>query len=225
VLYALAHPLSLILLLSSFVVGLTLHGWVQSLVADRLGDRRPAMERRLRPDPQRQIDPFGAVAGALSGLGWSQPVELPERRRKGAIWAVALSGPLVNITLGIGLLLAYRVIDGFPVTDLSYVLQHGTAIGTSQLGRATLLLVGGSQLYLGVLSLVPLPPLGGGRLLFALGPQSAGWHKARHYLIEQNIGVAVLLALLVIPLGGPQPLLPQLLDDLLRPVLKLVLGA
>jgi Zn-dependent protease len=226
VLYALAHPLSLVLLLLSFVVGITLHGWVQSLVADRLGDRRPRMEQRLRPDPQRQIDPIGAVAAALSGLGWVRPVELPDRRRRGAVWLVALSGPATNLILGVGLLVGYRLLYGtVQVSDLSYVLQHGLAISSSAFGEAALLLVGGSQVYLGALSLIPLPPLGGGRLLFSLAPLTQGWQKARYYLVEQNIGVGITLVLLIIPLGSRNtPLLLFVLDKVLQAPLKLVLG-
>lgn len=225
-LYALAHPLSLFLLLASFVVGMTLHGWVQALVADRLGDKRPRMERRLRADPQRQIDPFGAVAAALSGVGWARPVELADRRRRAAVWTVALSGPAVNLVLGVGILLGYRVAYGtVRASDLSYLLQHGLPISSSVFGQEALLLIGGSQLYLGALSLIPLPPLDGGRLLFALAPHTHGWQKARYHLIEQNIGVAVLLALLVIPLGSRNiPLLLNLLDAVLRKPLELVLG-
>jgi Zn-dependent protease len=226
VLYALAHPLSLVLLLISFVVGMTLHGWIQSLVAERLGDNRLRQEGRLKPDPQRQVDPIGSVAAALSGLGWVRPVDLPDRRRRGALWMVALSGPLVNIGLGLGLLLALRFGYGrVPVSDLSYFLQHGLPIPSSAFGEASLLLIGGSQLYLGVLSLIPLPPLDGGRLLFALAPVSQGWQKARYHLIEQNIGVAITLVLLIIPLGSKNtPLLLFALDKLLQVPLKLVLG-
>ena len=74
-----------------------------------------------------------------------------------------------------------------------------------------------------VLSLVPLPPLDGGRLLFGLAPRTHGWLRAEHQLVERNIGTVVLLALLVIPLGGPVPVLPQVLDSLLEPVLDLLL--
>ena len=140
--------------------------------------------------------------------------------------AVALSGPAVNLLLGVGLLLSFRLSYGTVlVSDLSYVLQHGLQINASTFGQEALLLVGGSQLYLGALSLVPLPPLDGGRLLFALGPLSSGWQKARYHLIEQNIGVAITLVLLIIPLGSKNtPLLLFLLDKLLQPLLKLVLG-
>ena len=224
-LYALAHPLSLALLLASYVIGLTLHGWVQARVADRMEDRRPRQELRLLPDPRRQLDPYGAVAAAISGLGWARPVELLDRRRRGAVLAVALSGPAVNVLLGVALLLTLRFRYGaVPVrAGLASVLQHGFPSGV-QLAPTALLVVGASQLYLGALSLLPLPPLDGGRLLFALAPVTAGWQRARHALIEQNIGIAVLLALLLLPLGSSLPLLPQVLDSLLTPLVNAICG-
>lgn len=222
-LFALSHPLALGVLVVSFVVGLTLHGWVQSLVADRTGDRRPRLEQRLKADPRRHLDPFGAVAALLSGLGWVRPVEGPVVRRRGALLAVTLSGPAVNLVAGVGLLVGWRLGYG-PAADVSggwaQELQRG--LDADAFPGALLLLAGLSQLYLGVLSLVPLPPLDGGRLLFGLAPRTHGWLRAEHQLVERNIGTVVLLALLVIPLGGPVPVLPQVLDSLLEPLLRLL---
>lgn len=223
-LFALGHPLSLAVLLGSFVVAMALHGWVQSLVADRTGDRRPRQEGRLTVDPRRHLDPFGAVAAALSGLGWVRPVEGPLRSSRGRLLAVTLSGPAVNVLLGLALLLAARLSTSTGFTaGASYSLQHGIA-GTSAPLAQVLLLAGASQLYLGVLSLVPLPPLDGGRLLFGLAPRTSGWQRAQHLLVDQNVGTVALLVLLVLPLGGPVPVLPTLLDTLLAPVLSAVAG-
>lgn len=224
VLFALGHPLSLVVLLGSFVVGMALHGWVQSLVADRSGDRRPRQERRLTLDPRRHLDPFGAVAAALSGLGWVRPVDGPPRSSRRRLVAVTLSGPAVNVLLALALLFSARLSTPTAFSGgASYLLQHGIA-GTARPLAQALLLAGASQLYLGVLSLVPLPPLDGGRLLFGLAPRSSGWRRAEHLLVEQNIGTVALLVLLVLPLGGPVPVLPTLLDTLLGPVLSALTG-
>jgi membrane-associated protease RseP (regulator of RpoE activity) len=225
VLYALARPFSFVVLLVSFVVAVTVHGWVQCLAADRAGVREPRQEQRLRPDPRRQLDPFGAVGAAISGLGWSRPVRAGDRRRRGTLLTVSLVGPATNLALGVALLVAARVSYG-PLSLLAgpaVLLQHGTpqVLG---LGATALVLAGLSQLYVGALSLVPLPPLDGGRLLFGLGPRGPGWQRAEHLLSEQNIGTAVLLALLLIPLGGPLPLLPALLDVVLSPAVRALLG-
>jgi len=234
VLRALAHPLSLLVLIASFVFAVTLHGWVQALVARAFGDRRPAAEHQTRPDPRRHIDPFGAVAALLSGLGWTKPVELLAGRRRSAQLAVALSGPVVNIAIGCAALVVWRVaylthpgLDTAPSDvqpGLSLLLQTGTSMEGAIAERA-LVLFGVVQLYVGALSLVPLPPLDGGRLLFALGPRSPGWQKAEYQLVERNIGVVVLLVLLLIPIGRGGPLLPHLLDIALSPLISVVLGA
>jgi Zn-dependent protease len=226
VLFALEHPASLGVLLVSFLVGLTAHGWVQCWVAERFGDRRPRLEGRLKADPRRHIDPFGGVAALLSGLGWALPVQVSDRRRRGRLLAVTLSGPAVNVLLGIGALLVWRATSGpadVLVGGAASALQHGLPTGYAP--GYLLLLAGTSQLYLGALSLVPLPPLDGGRLLFGLAPRTQGWLRAEHQLVDRNIGVAALLALLIIPLGGPVPVLPQLLDTVLSPLVAALVGA
>jgi Zn-dependent protease len=227
VLYALEHPAAFGVLLTSLVGGLALHGWVQALVAGWRGERRPIQEGRRTVDPRVQVDPFGAVGALISGLGWTRPVELHQARRKDVQLLVTLCGPAVNVLLGIGLLLAWRLGEGpgDPVEvhgGAAYALQHGFVLGGV---GDVLLLVGASQLYLGALSLVPLPPLDGGRLLFALAPRTHGWLRAEYQLVERNFGVAVLLGLLIIPLGGPVPLLPNLLDAVLWPLIRLLCGA
>ena len=221
-LYALGQPVDFALLVLSFVVAITVHGWVQASAAARAGDRTPAAEGRLRPDPRRQVDPFGAIAGAISGIGWSRQVVPPLRMRRGRLAGVLLSGTLANAVLAAAALAAFRALGGPPVGGSTLVLQRG--VGDGDLLLVVLYLFGLSNLFIAALSLVPLPPLPGGTLLFALAPQSVGWRRARYRLIEQNIGVAVLLALLLIPLGGPQALLPTLLDTLLSPLLTLLLG-
>jgi Zn-dependent protease len=230
VLYALEHPAALAVLVASFVVGVTLRGALEARLAAWLGDRRPLQEGREIPDPRRQVDPFGVVSALISGLGWTRPVELLHPRRRKVLLAVTLGGPALNLVLGVGLLLAWRAVEGpgDPLADgAATLLQHGLPLpaGAMSSGGTILLLAGASQLYVGALALVPLPPLEGGRLLFGLAPRTHGWLRAEHQLVERNIGLAVLLALLIIPLGGPVPLLPSLLDTVLSPLMSLVCGA
>ncbi|MFP5219299.1 MAG: hypothetical protein ACLGIG_06115 [Actinomycetes bacterium] len=220
-LYALGHPVSFVVLLVAFVVAVTLHGWAQAVAAVRAGEREPVLEQRTRPDPRRHVDPFGAIAGAVSGTGWSRQTELSPRRSRGALVGVLLAGTVVNAVVGLAALVAYRLAGGPPVPLSLQHLQHG---GEGEVALLALYLFGLSNVAVAALSLVPLPPLPGGRLLFALAPTSAGWQQARYRLQEQNIGTAILLALLLIPLGGPQPLLPTLLDTVLSPALQPLVG-
>jgi Zn-dependent protease len=224
VLYALDQPLSFLVLVVSFVVAVTAHGWVSSLAADRAGDGRPRAEGRLRPDPRRHLDPFGAIAGLIAGFGWARPLEPPgPRRRRGGLIASCLAGSAANLALGAAGLMGFRAVSGLPLGGASAtVLQHGIS-GLSH-AELALLLFGLMNLYVGVLSLVPLPPLDGGRLLFGLAPRSVGWQKAEYQLVEQNIGLVAVLVLLLLPLGGAQALLPAVLDDIVSPLVRLLTG-
>ncbi|MBK5306556.1 MAG: site-2 protease family protein [Frankiaceae bacterium] len=220
---ALGDPLSFLILLVSFVVAVVVHGWVQCVVADRTGDRRPRQEQRLTPDPRRHVDPFGAIAGAIAGFGWSRPLEPAFRAGRGALLATFLSGAAANLLLAVGGLVAFRAVSGLSVPAASATaLQDG--VEGLPAGQIALLLFGLMNLYVGFLSLVPLPPLDGGRLLFALAPRTSGWQKAQYHLVEQNIGLVAVLVLLLLPLGGPQALLPTVLDDLVSPLVRLVTG-
>jgi Zn-dependent protease len=223
VLYALGDPLSFVLLLVSFVVAVTVHGWVSAVAADRSGDRRPRAEGRLRLDPRRHVDPFGAIAALLAGFGWARPLEPAGRRQpRGLLVATCLAGPAVNLALAAAALIGYDAATGHGPLVAAAVLRDGFPFGDA--GERGLLLFGLMNLYVGLLSLVPLPPLDGGRLLFGLAPRTRGWQQAEHYLVDQNIGLAAALLLMLLPLGGPQPVLPAVLDDVARPLVRLVTG-
>ncbi|MCU1674538.1 MAG: hypothetical protein JWN77_2651 [Frankiales bacterium] len=215
-LYALRDPLSFLVLVVSFVVAVTLAGWVQSLLALRRG--APLEDpRRRRPDPRAHLDPFGSVSAALTGVGWTRPVALP--RRSAAL--VALAGPAVLLLVAAGLLVAFGAVEGQVSVDTT-VLQQG-ADGVPVLSRV-LLLAGLVHLFVGLLSLVPLPPLDGGRLLFARSPRTPGWQKAELYLVEKNLGTVAVLVLLLLPLAGQLPLLLALLSAVGDPFVRLLTG-
>lgn len=220
-LYALGSPLSFLVLVVSFVVAVTVHGWVQARAAHRAGEREPSQQQRLAPDPRRHVDPFGAIAAAVSGTGWSRQVELTGRRGVAGTAAVLLAGAVANAVLGVGSLLALRAAGGFTEQVSMLDLQYGRE---GDLLLVALYLFGLSNLAVALLSLVPIPPLPGGQLLLAVAPRTRGWQQARYRLVEQNIGTAVLLALLLLPLGGPRPLLPTLLGTVLGPALRPVTG-
>lgn len=230
---ALGDPQSFVLLVLSLVVFLTLTGWVTALLGARqdrsTGGSTLGAQGRLAPDPRRQLDPFGVVAALIAGVGWAKPVEPSSRvGRAGRLALTVLTGPVLVLALGLGLLVAFRALSGVglpPDVPYSAVLQQGSgALLPLPFGQRALLLSGLAGTYVGALALVPLPPLPAGQILFAAAPRTAGWQKAELQLVERNIGVAIVLALLLLPLGGDRALLPVVLDAVLSPVVSLVTG-
>jgi hypothetical protein len=231
-LYALRTPTAFVALLAGFLLGVVVHVVAQRLVARTRHSRVSGIGARrrtsLRDTLWGAVDPFGAVAAALGGTGWARSPELPHRRRRG--WErsdlVLLAGPAANLAVAAVALLLYRAIGGPGVAAVASLpdLLHGQVSGLP-LPVLALLLVGVQNLAMGLLALVPMPPLDGGRLLFAHAPGSPGWQRAEYYLAEHNWGVAVLLVLLLLPIAGEAPLLLVLLDLVGRPLLGLLTGS
>ncbi len=202
------------------LASMTLHELAHAVVATRLGDPTPREQGRLTLNPIVHLDPAGTAMFALTYFltdlmfGWAKPVPVNFNRLRNPRYGmvlVALAGPAINIVLAFFAAWALRWIDFLPETALLWVQQ-------------SLVIAVQINVILAVFNMIPLPPLDGGRLLFALAPRSPGWQKAEYQLDERNIGVAVLLALLLIPLGGPQALLPVLLDTVVGPVVDRVTG-
>ena len=197
-------------ILVGFVVGIVLRGLAQAALADRLGDRQPRLAGRLSIDPRRHLDPFGVVGVLIAGVGWGKPVPLDDRRLgRGRFLAVLAAGPAVHLLLALAALVGWRIqLDSGGGGFLSAVLVLFALVNV---GCA-------------VLALVPLPPLEGNRVLWALAPRTAGWQRARYYSEEQNYGLAALIVLLL-PLFSGVGLVMRLVYAVGDPVVDLLLRA
>lgn len=225
VLFALSDPLSFLVLVTAYAVVVVLHGSVRDALRGGAGRDAEAWAPTESDWPQswplRHVDPFGTIAAAVSGVGWPRPVAATPGRLRGRDLAALLGGPALDVVLGCAAL-AYAASRGASLrSGGSYLLQDGADL---PLDARCALLGGLVALYVGLLSLVPLPPLDGGRLLLGRAPRTPGWEKARYRLAEQNIGLIALLVLLVVPLGGPRPLGLAVLDALATPFLRAVGG-
>jgi Zn-dependent protease len=201
VLLLLRHPTALLGVALALLVGIVAHSVVQAAVAKALGDRQPAAFGRLNPEPRRHFDPFGVIVMLLAGVGWNKPVPFTEPRFRGArtryVLAV-LSGPLTNLLLAVAGLIALRAVQ--PPVLLS--VNPGASVVRFGLGQAVLLEFALVNAALGVLTLVPLPPLDGARILWAYAPKTSGWQQARYQLEERNIGIGICVLLLLPLFGG-----------------------
>ena len=143
------------------------HGWVASWC----GDQTARLSGRLSFNPIRHIDLVGTIIVPLlmlvtSGFifGWAKPVPVDARNMRQPrrdMGLVAMAGPLANFLMaflwgGVGALAVYLQNNG-----------HGfIGVPLYFMGAAGMLI----NLALGILNLLPLPPLDGGRLVTCLLP-------------------------------------------------------
>jgi hypothetical protein len=226
VLYALRHPVSLIGLTLGALIALTVHGLISGALRARAGDRSSLAPGTGWQRMRHYVDPYGLVAVAIFGFGWPLCREVPYlrsgRRRFGALLLVA---PVVVALLGLALVAVSVHADTSGLGAL-YANQfgvlaaavHGTPM-TPSAGLTILAAAGYQMLAIGLFSLLPLPPLPGGRALFALAPQTAPWQRAQYQLQERNIGLGVVfVGLLILPSA---PILSFIVEVVAHPLLSL----
>jgi len=179
--------------------GITVHEVAHGWVARYLGDPTAMMLGRLTLNPVKHIDPVGTIL--VPGLlllapvsvifGWAKPVPVTWenlRHPKRDMALVALAGPGVNLLMGIGWALVAKL-------GVTYYQALGVfADPLIFMGVAGILI----NTILGVLNLLPLPPLDGGRVLAGLLPSRSAAKFAR----IEPYGIIILLALLVTGILG-----------------------
>lgn len=218
-LFAILKPGALIGLLVAFLLALTLRVVAMRLVGRALGvlDRREPVLPHWRTD----IDPFGAVAAAIAGTGWGRAVDIdvmPRWAGRGRKVATVAAGPLAPLLVGLAVLTAYTLLypGALLVLDgAGEALRGGWA---PSLPAQFLLSVAIGLICFGLLNLVPLPPLDGFALLWlSMRHIGAAGERARGWLVENNIGVLILLLIVFFPFG--YPLVYLFIDILAAPVL------
>lgn len=149
------------------LISMTLHEAMHGFVAYFLGDDTAKREGRLTLNPIKHIDPFLTlllpVFLALAHqpiFGGAKPVPFNPDRLRYDEWGaamVALVGPLTNLILAF-------VLFGI------YVL-----LGAPTSGLISMILTTGVMVNLGffVFNIIPIPPLDGSRVLYALAPEFA----------------------------------------------------
>lgn len=155
----------ILIVLGVIILSMTLHEAMHGFVAYFLGDDTAKLEGRLTFNPVKHIDPFltillplmlAAVGAPI--FGGAKPVPFHPGRLRYDEWGaalVALSGPLTNFILAF---VAFGV----------YVV-----LGTPQTGLLAEILVVMVSVNLGffVFNMIPVPPLDGSRVLYALAPE------------------------------------------------------
>jgi Zn-dependent protease len=202
------------------------HVGAQRLVQSRIPETKWLLQHR--PGVAGFVDPFSAVAAVLgpASAGWTPNVEWGSfRGRKRPLVTLLLAGPVANLLVGFLALVGFVQWVGAQPARLVFSDYNNHYLGSfvdfalryqgqGLKGKAevALLLLGLLQVLVGVVSLLPLPPLEGGRLLFLFTPKTLGWQKAEYQLAERNIGLVIVLVCLIRLSSGIVPPFAYLAD-------------
>ncbi len=159
------------LFLSVLLISVSLHEVMHAYIAYRLGDDLAHSQGRISFNPLVHIDPILTIAlplallliGQISGsdsiplVMAAKPVPINTSRLKGeefGLMTVGVSGPLVNLALAF--------IGGF--------ILNSFALSGVALDFMGLFVIVNVSLF--VFNMLPIPPLDGSRILYAVAPES-----------------------------------------------------
>lgn len=175
----------LIVLIFSVVIHEVSHG----MVADRLGDPTARLAGRLTLNPLKHLDPMGSFVVPLLSLwfagfvfGWAKPVPYDPRalrNPKKAAGQIAAAGPLSNFALA----LIFGVFVRLAAAPLfAWLLPMASLFS----------IIVAVNVVLGVFNLVPIPPLDGSKVLFALLPQTERGMRLIYFLERYGMFLVLL---------------------------------
>jgi Zn-dependent protease len=177
----------IIVLVFSVIIHEISHGYV----ALALGDRTAKHAGRLTLNPMKHLDLFGSILLPLilflakaPMFGWAKPVPYDPRYLKNpkqAAGLIAAAGPVSNFLLASIFALVVRLVITLPESQtlVAFFLLCNVIIQIN--------------IALAFFNLIPIPPLDGSKVLFALLPHRLAWVED----VFSRYGFFILLILLI----------------------------
>ncbi|MGJ0961907.1 site-2 protease family protein [Faecalicoccus pleomorphus] len=155
----------LLSLVIAVVLAMSIHEMAHGLVSYWLGDPTAKMQGRISLNPFAHVDWLGVLCLLLFHFGWAKPVPIDasyyKDRKTGIIWT-SFAGPLANFLLAFICVFIYILLIVFLP---QFVYSGIGSFIVSTLSTSATLNVG-----FGLFNLIPVPPLDGSKILFALLP-------------------------------------------------------
>lgn len=199
-----------LLIVAASLLCITVHELCHGLAAYRLGDPTAKRAGRLTLNPLRHIDILGLLMMAVARFGWAKPVPVNMnyfKNPKRDMALTALAGPLSNVLLA----WAALVVRGLLLVVLLHVGPHSPGQRLVTFTEYVAILSAG----LAVFNILPIPPMDGSKILFALLPDQS-YDRLMHY---ERYGMLLLMVVLLTGwLDGPLYDLRTGLLNILQPL-------
>lgn len=184
----------ILVVLGVILISMTLHEAMHAFVGYWLGDDTAKLEGRLTLNPIKHIDPFLtillpltlAIIGAPI-FGGAKPVPFNPARVRYDEWGAALiavAGPLTNLLIAF-IAFGVWVVAGLPEEGVgALIIQAAIFV----------------NLGFFIFNIIPLPPLDGSRVLYALAPEFV--RRGMEVIERQGLIFIFLLVLVASPFIG-----------------------
>jgi len=194
-------------------IGMTIHEFAHNYVGYLMGDPVPAREGRLTLNPLVHINWIGWLMFAIIGFGILGSAPISPYRMRNPRWgflAAVAAGPISNLLLAIIFAIPIRILGNniFQLPSLlSLILVQTVAL----------------NVLLFVFNLLPLFPIDGWHIVYALLPPDLAYSWERHRTTTQYIFFGLLL-LSFFPLRGIPNIFGALIGQPAQAITRILIG-
>ena len=202
--------LGIVIVIIIVFVSIVLHELMHGMVAYWLGDRTAKEAGRLTLNPIKHIDPFMSIIVPVMlyllrapVFGGAKPVPVDNRNLKWQEWGmalVAIAGPLTNFVLAL----------------IAFLIGHFTGILYGYSGEIPMFIMSEFVIInigFTIFNIIPIPPLDGSRLLYAIAPDGV-----RPYLAAMEKYGIIIIYILILLLG---PVFSNIMTNGMNGILQL----